>query len=132
MGVLRYALRALRDRDRAPGAPALTPATARPAGDAAACGGMHRDCWLKYDRSKKEYGPQVHAEGAGVMWTSGSSFVGREYDARTPTGRKYHVIITSGMSVYQQWQSRVRARGRSRALARALPGAAGPSLTSVA
>ena len=84
---------------------------ARAAGDAAACGDMHRDCWLKYDRSKKEYGPQIHAEGAGVMWTSGSSFVGREYDARTPTGRKYHVIITSSMSVYQQWQSRVRARG---------------------
>ena len=68
---------------------------------------MHRDCWLKHDSSKKDQGPEVRDHGAKVMWTSGSTFTAKEYDSSTPTGKKYHVIITASVSIYQQWQTRI-------------------------
>ena len=41
------------------------------------------------------------------MWTSGSSFLEKSYDDSNPTGKKYHVIMTTSRSTYQQWQARV-------------------------
>ena len=76
------------------------------AGDKKRCGAQYQDCWLKYERESKR-GPTVHAEGPEVMWTSGSFFKAAEYDTSHPTGKKYHVMITSSLSIYQQWQARI-------------------------
>ena len=86
----------------------------RPAGDEERCGAQYRDCWLKHDKTSNKWsGPKIQDEGPEVAWTSGAadSARWRTYDHETPTGRKFHVIITSSMSVYQQ----VRARAPSAA-----------------
>ena len=59
--------------------------------------------------SNKWNGPTAIAMGPRVKWTSGGadSARWRTYDRVTPTGKKYHVLITASMSIYQQWQSRV-------------------------
>ena len=73
----------------------------------------HQRCVLKYDEySRPQLGPRpgvrAHDFEQYPGWTAGSAdYSWRRKDRTRPSGRKYHVIITSDDSFYQMWQCRL-------------------------